>query len=196
MAITRESDKLNRKTTDAEAAGSIPKAAAAPAKWFVVDTTAVPSAENPTGKRVHDQLVGGQPKQFAFEPHKGTEMAPEIAAKFLQHDGFKRVDADGNEVAYERPPRQPEQLQAGEQIVIGRDETVARLDELTNQALWRRVMTIPGGEKFAANPNRPAVIAFIVEHKAKVAAANRSKERDIKSDEFVPTADYDEEEAA
>lgn len=170
-----------------------PKADAKPAerkKMRVLDTTAVPGGAN----RHHEQIVDGIARTFIFEPGKGLELPAEIAVKFLKTDGFKLVDDDNNVVVYERPPRQPEDLGAGEKLVLAPNETVARYDELTNAALVKRAAPMPGGEVFArsAQLDRAAVIRFIMDTKAKLAAANVSKDKDIGDDEFLPPAETDE----
>jgi response regulator RpfG family c-di-GMP phosphodiesterase len=180
-AATAEAEK------PAAAAKAKPPAPAA-AKLFVLDTTAI------EGKRIHEQLVNGHVKQFTFEPYKGTELDAAVAAKFLQHEAFKRVDEAGNEIEYQRPPRQPEQLQAGETLKLAGNETVARFDELTNTSLLKRACALPGGEKFIDTKDRPGLIKFIIDAKAKLAAANKAAP-EVSKDEFVPEADYDEEAA-
>lgn len=162
-------------------------------KMLVLDTSAVPSENSPTGERSHAQIINGITKIFRFLPGVGTPMEPSIAAKFLRHEAFRLVDADGNELPYERVPKQPTDLQAGEKLVLADNETVARYDELTNAALLQRVLPLPGGEKFSADaPDRKAVIDFIIAAQQKLAAAKRSRVRDVGNDEFVPAADFDE----
>lgn len=162
----------------------------------VLDTTALIDPTNPVN-RIHAQIINGSVHQFTFKPGEGTPLPREVALKFLQHDGFKLVDENNQEMAYKRPPRQQEDLQAGETLKLADDETVARYDELHNEALLKRVGAMLGGEKFARTaPNRSAIIKFIVEGKKKTVVAKKSKEPDVKSDEFVPAPDFDEEVAA
>lgn len=164
-----------------------------PAQMLVLDTSATPSENSPTGERMHAQIINGITKIFRFKPGVGTPLDPAVAAKFLRHDAFRLVDADGNELPYERVPKQPNDLQAGEKLVLADNETVARYDELTNAALLQRVLPLPGGEKFSAEaPDRKAVIDFIIAAQQKLAAAKRSRVSDVGADEFVPAADYDE----
>jgi hypothetical protein len=164
----------------------------------VLDTTATP--EFP--KRVHEMIVDRILKSFTFEHGKGLEMPREIALKFLKWEAFKLVDAKGNVLDYQRRPKQPEELQAGEALTLADNETVARYDELSNGALQARVLELPGGEQFAVNPSRDAIIRFIVAHKQKIAATNRSRESDlamgetdvVASEAFVP--EYEDADAA
>lgn len=155
-----------------------------PALMLVLDTTAAPGAP-----RIHEQTVDGLNRQFTFEANKGLPLEPAIAAKFLRHDAFKLVDEANNVIPYARPPRQPEDLQAGEKLSLGKDETVARYDELTNAALLKRALPLPGGERFADNPERGAVIAFILDTKAKMAESNKAKTPDVGKDDFIPAAE-------
>jgi hypothetical protein len=147
----------------------------------VLDTTAV------DGPRIHDMDVKGAIRKFKFEPGVGTEMPATVAAKFLKHAAFTLVDENGNALKYERAPKQPEELQAGETLVLAPHETVARFDELSSRALVQRCAEIPLGEKFALAEklDRPGMIAFLVD----AAAIKRKKNpatSDVASDEFIP----------
>lgn len=167
-----------------------PPKAAEPKEMLVIDTTAT------DGPRTHEQLIDGAVKQFKFEPSKPLALEPAIAAKFLRHPAFQLVDEAGKVVAYARPPRQPEEMGAGEKLELAKDETVARLDELTSPALLKRVVALPGGERFAKDAaDRAAIIKFIVATKEALAKANTSREKDVKADEFVPEGELDDEAA-
>lgn len=170
-------------------APTVTAGAAMPAVFYVLDTTAV------EGNRIHEQRIDGIIKSFTFSPGKPLELAPAIALKFLKHDAFKACDKDGNLVAYKRPPKQPDELQAGEQIKLAEDETVARYSELSTLALQHRAVQMQGGERFADKPDRKDMIAFIVETKAKFKKANTSKEADVGPNDFVPESDLEEEAA-
>lgn len=165
-----------------------PKAKAAPkAKTILVlDTTATPAG----GPRIHEQLVNGQVRQFTFKPGEPLEMPIEVAVKFLRFPAFLRVNEKGEPIAYTRQPKQPEELQAGEQIELSEHETIARFDEITSKALLQRAMELPGGERFAAagesGPDREAMIAFLVEKAKERRKANIAAKPDIGADEFFP----------
>lgn len=168
---------------------------------FVLDTTAMPDTIGPdgktiTGKRVHEQIIDGRVQSVTFEHGVAKELSEVVARKFLKHEAFLLTDKDGNPVAFTRRPKQPEELGAGEQIKLNDDETIARYDELSNNALLARVLEMPGGEKFAENPSRQAMIAYIVKAKQVIAEANKSKVADVGKDDFVPNLDDDEAEAA
>lgn len=185
------------KSAATEASGektAVAKKAAPPADVYVLDTTAGPDTydqhQRPvSGDRIHEQIVNKQVVPFRFKMGIGTPMPFEIAAKFLQHEGFLLVDKDNKPIAYERPPKQADQLQAGEKIEIPPDHCIARLDELTNAALLKRVLVLPGGEKFAnasAPGDRLRIIKFMLARKAEIAKANLSTKPDRAADEFVP----------
>lgn len=187
------------KTTEAARAATPSPAAkpAAPAVYYVLDTTAVPDTQDSAGKtvtgtRTHEMLVDGIVKSFKFEHGKPLLLPREVALKFLNIEAFKCVDAEGNPKPFRRPPRQPHELGAGEQFKLGDDETVARYDELSTPALQHRVVAMPGGERFVANPSRTDMIAFIVAARQVAAKQNLAKAPDVGRDEFVPLPDLDE----
>lgn len=185
-------------TPTTETAKPKPTVVKNPETLFVLDTTAQPDSTDSQGKtlpgaRHHQMPVDGILKTFIFEHGKPLEMPRAIALKFLKHDGWKLTDKDGNLKTFRRPPKQPHELQAGEQLVVANDETVARYDELSTNALQHRVLEMVGGEKFAgSSPNRDAMIDFIVAAKVAAAKLNTSKKPDVGRDEFVPDADLDE----
>lgn len=165
---------------------------AKPKKAFVLDTTAI---EKP---RVHDQIVNGQIQHYTFEPHKPLALPPEIAAKFLKEPAFKLVDEQGQPLAYKRQPKQPEELGAGEKLVLAEDQTIARFDELSTMALMQRTVELPGGEAFAQRGERPErgeLVAFLIEAVKSKRAATKAAP-DLAEDEFIPEAELGDEEAA
>lgn len=154
---------------------------------FVLDTTATPDVR----ERSHDMMVDGIVTPFKFEYGKPRELPYAIAVKFLRHSAFLLTDAKGSRLAYQRRPKQPDELGAGEQFKLGEDEVVARYDELSSHALQQRVLEMPDGDRFAENPKRDEMIAFIVAARKAKEAANKAKEPDIGEDDFVPEADAD-----
>lgn len=190
------------------------KPAAKPQLFHVVDTTATPDDIDGNGKtisgaRVHEQLVDGVKRSFRFEHGKPLAMPKAIAMKFLRHDSFRLTNEEGEPIEFKRAPRQPDELGAGERLVLKPEETVARLDELSIPALQQRVLPHPGGEKFAAVPAkadrasleafRGEMVQFLLDIKAALAKANTSRERDVGAGEFTPEAelgDGDFEDAA
>lgn len=166
----------------------------APKDWHVIDTTAQHGVS-----RTHEQIIDGRIKAFTFEAGKPLGMPQAIAIKFLRDAAFVRTDEKGEAVAYERAPRQPEELGAGEKLTLKDSETIARYDELSTRALLQRVVVLPGGEKFASGAAKPAteeMVAFIVAAKAAHRKANTSKASDTGRDDFVPEAEDGDDELA
>lgn len=158
---------------------------------YVLDSTAVTGQ----GNRTHSQMVDGIETPYVFEPGKPLGIPAAIAIKFLKHEAFKLCDEKGTLLPFKRRPKQPDELEAGETLKLSDEECIARYDELSDRSLQARVLELPGGEKFATNPSRQAIIDFLVEKKAearKINAAAPERGRD----DFVPEADIDEEEAA
>lgn len=184
------------KSTEKSAAAKEP---AATKTMFVLDTTAGPDTTDMAGKtipgaRIHEMPVDGVIKTYKFERNTPLELPVAIAVKFLKTEAFKHTDKDGNIIAYSRPPKQPDELQAGEKLELAVNETVARYDELSNAALQQRVLEMPGGEKFADNPTRKGMVDFVVA--TKEAAKKRNVVSERSPDTFIPEPNYDEDMAA
>jgi hypothetical protein len=158
----------------------------------VLDLTA--TAES--GPRTHEQIVNGAKRQFTFKPGEPLELPIEIAVKFLKHaEAFKLVNAEGEIVPYNRQPKQPEDLQAGETLALAENETIARFDELSTAALVQRVMELPGGEQFAQSetkPERSALVAFLIDAVKQKRKGNQAPKPDVGPDEFVPDAEIED----
>lgn len=151
---------------------------------FVVDPTAI----HDSVPRVHELILDGKKVSFKFEPGKPLEMDIAAAVKF-HSKGFVLTDADGKPLDQSRRPKQPDELEAGEKLVLSADEVVARYDELNMRALLTRVLELPGGEKFAQSEKKPQaaeLIDFIKKTRAAMAKANVSKTKDLADDEFTP----------
>jgi len=156
---------------------------------LVLDTTAR------DGIRTHEQIVQGVIKSFTFEPGKGLAMPIAIAMKFLRHDAFKLVDEAGTILEWQRRPKQLHELGAGEQLKLADNETIARIDELSNTSLLRRALEMPNGEEFNLKSEREVMIDFIVkttiaQNKARAARPENGP------DEFTPAAEEHDEEMA
>jgi len=161
-------------------------------KTYIIDTTT--TADRTTdagvlvsGRRTHHMIVDGVVKPYTFEHGKPLEVEYAIAQRFLEIEGFRLADEKGNVQPFVRLPKQPEHLQAGEKLKFADDETIARLSELTTQALQRRAFQMAGGEYFANSNDRAAIAGFIVENRKARQKANLSKESDApKADEWTP----------
>lgn len=132
---------------------------------YVIDTTAQPDASNGTivvsGARTHDIVdANGKVTVYTFRYREPLRMPFEHAAKFLRHEGFERTDADGNPLTWVRAPKRPDEMEAGAQFVLGDDQVVAFLHELTDEALRRRIATLPGGERYTKLPREAIIDAY------------------------------------
>src|SRR5712692_9327118 len=106
---------------DAAAPASAPAKAKATAKLFVLDTTATLAS----GPRTHEMIVDGAVKPFTFEPSKPLPLDPAVALKFLKHAAFQLTDENGAPKEYRRRPKQPDELEAGEALILADEQTVA-----------------------------------------------------------------------
>lgn len=157
-----------------------------PPTLYVIDSTAV------SGPRTHSQTIQGIDRNFTFEPGKPLPLPIAVAKKFLRHEAFKLSDAEGNVRQFKRRPKQPEELGAGERINLTAEETVARFDELSTDALQARALELPNSDAFADKPDRFKMIEFLIAAKAAQVKANLDKEPEVAADAFTPDADLDE----
>jgi hypothetical protein len=148
---------------------------------YVMDGSATPTS----GDRIHELMhAGGRLKSYTFEYGKPLHLPFALAVRFLKNEGFYRTDAAGEEIPFERAPKRPEELAAGEKLTISDDQVIARYSELTNEALTLRAAMLPASEEVVAKGPREAVIKFIVEHNIKTREQNTVHERVV--DEFTP----------
>lgn len=188
MATKLDKVTADPKPIDTNLPSAEPKAKAAPAVMLVLDTTAR------DGIRTHEMIVQGVVRSFNFEVGKGLPLPTTTAVKFLKHDAFKLVDEKGEVLEWQRRPKQPNELGAGETLKLADNETIARVDELSNGALLRRALELPLGEKFSTGSDRQEMIAFLV---AVSVAANKSRAARPENgpNEFTPAEELDEEAA-
>lgn len=134
---------------------------------FVIDLTATPDRRNPDGTlaapghRQHEMIVRGQTRVITFEHGKPTKLPWTLAMQFLQHhDSFRMTDQDGNEVDW-RPPETKAPDAA--QMRLEDDQVVARLDELSTDALRIRCAIVPGGDEIVSSNSatRDSMIDFL-----------------------------------
>lgn len=122
----------------------------------VTDTTCTP--EYP--KRTHDFMYQGRRAQVTFELAKGAclNLPIDIALKFLKDEAFEVVDPDTGS-KYDPTPKQPDA--AGASFELGPDEVVAKLDELTREALFIRAKQLPGSDDLKPNSPKEKLVAFM-----------------------------------
>lgn len=177
-------------------------AAAQERKAFLIDTTAQPDNQIAGGQvvpghREHSMMVNGTIRTYRFEHNKPVEMPWAVAAQFLRTPSFLLTNANGDPISFKGPPRQPDELQAGERIVVALDETIARLEELQHSALLLRALRMPNGESMAQVMDRETIIEFIITSKRATQQKNAIDER--KADgfaSFIPQAEEEEGEIA
>lgn len=131
-----------------------------PAMFQVTDSSA--TMHYPT--RVHEIILNGKVERITFNHGEPTLLPFEKAAKF-QREGFTMLSEDGTEL--KRPSDTPPVVQ----LSIKSSEVVARLEELTQEALFLRASILIGGEKFGKNSNKKDMIAFLIEHNEKLGIA-------------------------
>lgn len=114
-------------------------------------------------KRVHDIIMNGEVKRIEFTYGKPTELPFEEAAKF-QRQGFTVYNADGSIL---KPPSEvPPAIQLGIKV----NECVARLEELTQDALYLRAASLIGGEKFTRGATKKDLVKFLINYNEKANA--------------------------
>lgn len=152
---------------------------------FVLDTTAQPGVD-----RTHEMLIEGRLVPFTFKYATPLKLPFAIAMKFVNIAEFVSTDENGVPTPFKRTPVQPEQLQAGQRFRLADDETVARYDELTIEALLIRAAIMPGGEAIKRNSGKQAIIDFLQETAKARRAAN--VQNDIDPDSFIPEPEDDD----
>ena len=120
---------------------------------FVLDTTCKPGET-----RQHSQLVDGIITPFDFIHGKKTEIDTAVAMKFLKTKEFIVTDHDGKRV--EQTPEQPDE-HARKPFILTDRQVVADLNELTDEALWKRASQLIGGEKLSKDAGRGRFVDFL-----------------------------------
>lgn len=121
----------------------------------VEDTTAL--VDQPD--RIHEMMVDSKRTSFTFKAGEKKRLPFDVAIRF-NLPGFIVTDPrTGNR--YEPPPAAPE---GGAALLLKPNEVVARLDELTLDALLVRVKVLPGGEKLTRTHGKDALAAFIANY--------------------------------
>lgn len=133
----------------------------------VEDTTALPDHPD----RVHEMIVDGRRTAFTFKPGEKKPMPIDLALRFNQ-SGFIVSDPDTGDV-YEPAPAQPAGAAA---LVLKANEVVARLDELTAEALLIRAKVMPGGEALNRSSGKERLMAFVAEYNARQIPKGDGKE--------------------
>lgn len=136
------------------------------------------SATTNNRKRTHDIIIDGDIKSVDFEYNKPT-MLPFAEAMKFQKEGFVVKDEDGNIILA------PTEMSIDSMTQFGPDKVVAHLHELTQESLYARAATLPGGEDFNPRAAKGELIAFLTS-----TATKKIKENRRQSDDMAP-ADLD-----
>lgn len=119
--------------------------------WGVVDLNA------PTGESRRHQPVKGHFYDLRSDVPK--KMPPSHAARFLKVEGFVVTGAAGRPM--NSLPTSEEQSRVA---TLPKGWLLARVEELTSDALLARALNLPGGEKFTARTKKDVLLAFVTEH--------------------------------
>lgn len=162
---------------------------------YLIDTTCQPPETNAQGQEIggfreHIMPINGANKPFRFFHDRPTPMLYAVALKFLRHDAFKLTDETGEILPWSATPRQPHELREGERLELQDNEIIARLDELTVQAIRMRVCQMEGGEEVVSK-GKQELIDWMVDQRRK--AEKRNVSSDLRADEFVPEPEFDED---
>jgi len=117
-------------------------------------------------KRVHEIMLEGAKRQFYFQYGQGTKMPRAAGMKFLA-SGFDVREIEGKII--KAAPKGPD-IHSTERFVLGAEQVVANYDELTSEALLKRVNATYGGDGFSSQSQRSEMVAFLLAHRRKEAA--------------------------
>lgn len=137
--------------------------------WSVRDLNAK------TAPRTHDI---DETTRYTLEASKGTAMPRAHAMIFLRDPSFAVFDASGRRVT-----PLPKQEQAGtREVALDADQCIALYEELTDEALAKRVALRPGGHDLVDAP-RLEQVAFLTTAPRKVDLPRAERARDVGSPE-------------
>lgn len=104
--------------------------------------------------RTHEVRFNGEIKSVTFKYGEKTMLPKPLALKFNK-DGFTVLDDAGDKY---QPPVSVDALVSSK---LQPGEVVARLEELTNPALYTRAIAMVGGEKLPKNAKKEELIEFL-----------------------------------
>lgn len=123
-----------------------------------------------TGQRTHE-LINPETQRvqrFKFEPGKATDCPRWAAMRFAAIDGFDVRDGDDNQFRVNAEDQEP--LRA-----LAPDETIARFEELTQDALLARCLALDAKCGFNKAAKKGEMVAFLI----KTAAPEESDEAEL-----------------
>lgn len=120
------------------------------------------------------EMIGGREDvDFVFDPGKWVDVPRPVAMRLAQIDGFEVRDAKDRVLKI--APTTTRTLAA---VTLASDETIARFDELSDQALRVRAEKIVGRESMG-KLDRDDFIAILVEASGKPASDEDAIEADL-----------------
>lgn len=136
--------------------------------WTVIDKNARQMVDGKVVPRVHE-IVPGQTYALFF--NQPVVMPEAHARRFLKDASFEVRNPAGELLVPLSDAEQSRQVPAS----LDPDQVVAKLGELTREALTTRVALLPGAPKFNKATSREDLIEFIV-------AANKSQKAEAEED--------------
>lgn len=133
-------------------------------KLFVWDSTAPPGAV-----RIHEVIIARNKKtgkvatkSYSLSSDTPCGMAPEHALQFLRDEAFIVSASDDIDLRDQQRIR-PVKARVGNVniIALSENETIAEWNELTDDALVRRAMAFPSGDKPDVNASRDELVEFL-----------------------------------
>lgn len=139
----------------------VEKEAKAPRPYMVWD-------KNQRGEkgRIHDVIVkvypdGREPDTISYtlfsSEAQGCPMAMDHAMKFLTDPAFIVKNPNGARIM----PVEKQDMSKPVQV-LAEDEVVVKYEELSREALLRRVKVLPGSEEIAENAKHSELVAFMI----------------------------------
>lgn len=121
------------------------------------------------GPRTHEIVVDKRRVSYKFSVNAPIEMPESHARKFLPIESFAVCDMDEARIF----PTVPLNKGVVDKIALADNECVARLEELTIDALVARANVLPGGERISKNYGKDEVITFLLAARKNVVASMR-----------------------
>lgn len=137
----------------------------------VTDTTCTPQFPS----RTHHITYQGRPAQVTFEYGKALRLPFDAALKFLKEPAFIVIDPNTGE-KFDPTPKAPEGVSSAA-LELAADEVIAKLDELTQEALFLRAKQLDGSDHLKKGTPKTELIAFLAAKRINEdKAAKRSKD--------------------
>lgn len=114
------------------------------------------------GPRTHEPVPG---KTYSLSAEgEGTLMPAEHALVFTRDKAFEVFNEKGQLVPSMPSGAIANTISEAGGIKLAPGDTVAKFAELTQEALYARAASVPGGERLRKNTGRAKLITFLMEH--------------------------------